>query len=956
LIHLSFFLSGAAALLYEVLWIRQVTLLCGHTALAASAVTAAFMGGLALGAAFGGRAADRLRPGVPLRLYAGLELTVALAAALAKPALAWAGAALLRAGVLDLPTVLQPAAYFFPVFTLLLVPTCLMGATLPLLIRHLSGRVPGGPADAPVAALYGANTLGAVAGAAGAGLLLLPALGMTRTLGAAMALNAAAAGLAWLQWKRDAPHRRRAPARSTPRGSSPVPPRAAGLLFLTGTAAMICQVAWIRCFAVVLGSTIYALTAVLATFLLGLAGGSLAFRALRSRLHPDWGGLAALLAAISAAVFAGLFAFDSIPFVLSRVMVLLRADADALLAAQYLFAGAVMLPPTLLMGAVLPWTLAAWRPEGDRIGAAAGGAYAANTAGAITGAAGAGLLLLPWLDLERSLLSAVWLYAGAAILAGFSKPPAKRAWTIPAAAVLLAAAILLRPSWNRRLFTSGMFVYGPYFAWTGDFSAFKSVLEDDTVVFHKSGRDSTVTVLETRWGERYLRVNGKTDAGEGPDMDTQLLLGFLPSLIHRGRPRSALVVGLGGGLTAGALAADPEMERIDVVEIEPVVGEAARLFSRSNRRVLDDPRVSLHWADARQFLAAPGKRYDIITSEPSNPWIAGVAYLYTQEAFAGARDRLDEGGVYVHWLHSYFMSEDDFRMIARTFCEVFPHSMLLWNSRSDYFLVGSPSPWEIDYQGVVSAFADRPAMRQDLASLGRGFDHPFTFLTQTFAMGGKDLRAYAIGAALHKDDRPTLEFSAPRSLFIRREETIEDSLRSRRTTFVPDGLRGLHIGDREKSLIFSKSARILLDAGILDKAEEAVRRALEFDPLGVRPWTDRGRLLEKQGRPDEALAAYQKAAALDPREPYARLRLGAMLSDLGRPKEAEARLREALALGPRDPETLLELGTLLVLTDREREGRGALRLALEQPIPRSGLRRRLVETLEQADPARPVVE
>ncbi|HBL16687.1 MAG: hypothetical protein A2X36_13995 [Elusimicrobia bacterium GWA2_69_24] len=966
MILFSYFLSGFAALLYEVLWVRLVTLFCGHTALAASAVLSAFMGGLALGSLLGGRLADRRDPGRLLRLYAALEAGVGSAALLTLPALHLVGKFLLWAGILSLPAPVRALSYFLLATAALLLPTALMGATLPLLTRWRSLRETG-RADRPLSLLYGINTLGAVLGAASVGFLLLPALGTLRSMLCGAAASALSAALA-LRAARQEDILLRGPcrsiasgaARSTALTAAPAAPlpgarRAWLLLAVSGAAAMVCEVAWTRAFAVVLGSTVYAFTTVLVAVLLGLAAGSFAFHLLRARRDPSWGGLAVLLALLGASVYAGSYAFDRLPFLLTRLPALLPSAGGSPLLPQFLLTAAVLAVPTALMGAVFPWAVAALSPAREDIGRAAGSCYAANTLGAILGSATAGLILLPALDLERTLLAAVWAYAGASILCVCALPASGRVKAAGSAVLLAACGALaaLRPSWNTRLFTSGMFVYGPYFAKSGmDFRTFRRVLERDQVIFHRSGRNASVTVLENPDGERYLRVNGKTDASDGGDIDTQLLLGYLPLLLHPGAPRDALVVGLGAGLTASALASDPGLGALDVVEIEPVVAEAAGLFARSNRGVLRDPRLRLHSADARQFLAAAaatgGPRWDLIASEPSNPWISGVAYLYTREAFALYRGRLKDGGVFAQWFHAYSMTEEDFRLVVRTFTSVFPHALLLSNGRADYFLLGSNAPWDIDYGLIQRRFAANATLRGDLAHLGEGYDHPFTLLTSTLILSDADLRRFCAGAPVQTDDRPTLEFSAARSIGLLRAKAIADLLRGFKTLPLPEGLRGLSITDKERGLIFNKTARVLLDAGRGDRAEAVVARALSYDPASARAWTSQGRIWELRGRKDHAMASFRKAVALDPREPEARARLGALLERSGRRREALAQLEPARALSPKDPLTGLELARIYASQMRVPEARALLESVLAQPVPRSALRRDLIRLLRSA--------
>jgi len=943
LIQFSFFLSGCAALLYEVLWLRLISLYGGHTAVAASAVLTAFMAGLALGACLGGRLADRVPRSRLPALYGAIELSIGILGLASKPLIAWAGSVLLRSGVVDWQPWTQSLGCFLASAAVLLAPTTLMGATLPVLTRWV-GRDEGRAADRPLSLLYSLNTFGAVVGAAAAGFVLLPGLGVTRTLFIAAGLNAACAAIAFNVPVRDAPPEGRS-ERSTARRDI------LALLFATGASAMVCEVAWTRAFALVLGSTVYAFSVMLTTFLLGLASGSLAFhRVRRRRSAPGAFGLAVLLAGLALSVYAGIHSLAWLPYLFMRLGGFAALRPGLIHPIQFLLCASVMFVPTFLMGAALPWAIAVAAPPREDIGRQTGAYYSANTAGSIAGSALAGLALLPLWGVEPSLLASAWLYGAAAFMALSAsplKPRLKAAGGALLCAALLAASFL-RPSWSPTLQDSGMFIYGPFYGWVSDYRAFIDELSIDRVLFHKSGANATVAVMETQDGSRYMRINGKTDASEGEDMNTQLLLGYMPLLLHPGRPRRALVVGLGSGVTAAALAADKGMGRVDVVEIEPVVAEAARFFGAANRGVLDDPRVHLRFADARQFTASAGEPYDIITSEPSNPWIAGIAQLFTREAFEQASARLSEDGVFCQWFHGYFMSEDDFRLILRTFSKVFPHVLLMSHCQADYFMLGSKKPWAIDYPKIRGAFKDNARLREDLSRLGVGMDHPLAFLAWTYALGDADVRKYCGAGPIHTDDRPTLEFTAPRHFHAKRSLQILESLASFKDSMLPQPIIGLQVGPKEGALLLAVAAQSFLQNGDEAHARKLVAQALASDPGSSRAWAQQGLLHEKADRIPEALRAYRKAVRLDPRYVEARFLLGRCCADHGRLGEALIQLEEALALDPGEPRASVELGILYLVKGRSADAGRVVRTALRRPIIDDKTRKRLLYLLEEA--------
>ncbi|MBI5243347.1 MAG: fused MFS/spermidine synthase [Elusimicrobia bacterium] len=933
IICLSFFLSGFAALIYEILWVRLITLFCGNTTLATSAVLAAFMAGLALGSFFGGRAADRGDLRRLLLIYACLEAAIALSGWLSRPAIRFIGAALLPYGLLSASQGVQSLVYFSTSLLVLILPTSLMGATLPILTRWASVGRAQKEADRPLSLLYGLNTLGAVLGAASAGFIFIPSLGVRRTLLLAAALNSASALMVFLLWRQGRGEETPAPAPEQTPGP-PLPWLPAAALFISGAAAMVCEVAWTRAFAQVIGSSTYAFTIMLAVILTGLAAGSLLFHALRRQKAPGLFGLGLLFGVIALTVRTALPLFNVLPYAVIRLFPIMARGEFSLHAIQILLCASVMAVPTVLMGAVLPWAVASAGPERGRIGAATGTYYSANTLGAIIGSALAGLALVPMLGTEKALVCASWLYAGGAVLAvAFSSEEAGIRSAFAAGTVLLMIeAALLCPSWDPRILSSGMFLYGGMYAEVRGYKGFLKRMLADKVIFYRDGRIATVAVLEGAGEERYLRINGKTDASQGRDIATQTLLGVLPLLMHPQEPRRSLVIGLGSGASAAVLASGAGMEAVDIVEIEPAVSEAAALFAKANRNVLRDPRARVIHADARQFLAAAGLPYDIISSEPSNPWVSGVAGLYTLEAFESARSRLAPDGVFCQWFHSYHMSVDDFRMIMRTFSAVFPHSMLMFNGGTDFFLLGSRKPWSPDYAKIQRIFSTGSPFLRILARARSGFDHPFTFLAATFLLTDAEVHEMSDAARVNFDDLPILEFSAPRSIEHGQAQRISRWIVTLKRSALPEGLRGFKESPKTRSLLYVLQGEACLDAGDTGLAKEALFKAVQADPGSARAQAGLGLLAEALGRDQEAMRRYRSAVALDGRYAAARFLLGALCVKHERLSEAKRQLEKGLELEPGDPTASLNLGIAYLRQGRRAETIRLVQTALAQPI------------------------
>jgi spermidine synthase len=301
------------------------------------------------------------------------------------------------------------------------------------------------------------------------------------------------------------------------------------------------------------------------------------------------------------------------------------------------------------------------------------------------------------------------------------------------------------------------------------------------ILYYRDGPSATVAV-ERSASFVSLLVNGKADASTAPaDMPTQLMLGHLPLLLHA-EPRAILVIGLGSGITAGAVARHP-VQRLDVVEIEPAVIEASRFFREEHGDVLTDPRVRVVVGDARNFLLTTEARYDVITSEPSNPWIGGIASLFSLEFFELARRHLQPGGIMLQWIHAYGLLSEDLRMVVETFRTVFPAVSIWQVSPGDFLLLGRVDPAPLDLSLVKARYQTNRAVRRDLERIGlRGWSG----LLGYFVLGPEDTARYARGAAVNTDDQLALEFSAPRALYLDTHAENGRELRGFRTTDFPE--------------------------------------------------------------------------------------------------------------------------------------------------------------------------
>jgi spermidine synthase len=869
LVAACFFLSGAAGLLYEVVWMRLLGLLFGHTVYAVTTVLAAYMGGLAAGSLLLGRRADRIAR--PLRVYGLLEACIGLYC-LATPLL-FAGADRLY---LKLFTALEPgpatAAALHLAFSIVLlgVPTTLMGMTLPLLSRAVVERA--SLAGARVGALYAINTWGAVVGVTGAGFFLLPAIGIQATVWLGVALNAAVA-LAAVAVDRSAPAGAVAPGPAPAPAERPAPdgaslPRPATTIALvaigvSGAASMAYEIAWTRALSLVLGSSTYAFSAMLATFLVGLALGALLVARVLRRRAVGLLGFGAVEVAVSIVVVLMLPLFGELPELFLRFVAVTGLSHGSAVLAQFTGSFLVMILPTLLIGATFPLVVAALTTALGTVGKDVGRVYGANTVGTIVGSAGAGFFLVPLVGIQNTVIAAAAanLAAGVAVL--LAAPGGRRIRPAAAAAVAAFAALaLLLPRWDRKLMASGVSVYAQsYLRPGGGTGGLQDALGQRQLLFYEEGINTTVSV--TRTGEQLrLAVNGKIDGGNGTDMATQILAAHVPAVLAP-HARRALVIGLGTGVTAGSLA-QHGLDAVDVAELEPAMIEAARFFEAENHGVLRDPRVRIVAGDGRHILAAAPTPYDIIVSEPSNPWIAGVANLFTREFYEAARDHLSERGVMIQWVQGYQIFPREMKMVVRTFQSVFPHATMWRGSRSDFVLVASREPVELDLDVVRRRIAESPGIREDFARLRMEPDD----LLQRFLLSAEDAARFAEGAPLNTDDLPLLEFGAPQALYAFTALAENDQLlRSFRRTAWP-AVRGVTTAELDRPERLVERARAAWLRGNQDDTREWLARIAP--DAGSRPVRlERARLLFALARLPEAADAFEALLARFPGDPAA---------------------------------------------------------------------------------------
>jgi spermidine synthase len=658
--------SGCAALIYEIVWFQLLQLVIGSSAASLGVLLGTFMGGMCLGSLLLPRFVSALQH--PLRVYALLELGIGAMGLVVLGAVPLLGGLYTSSAAGGFTGILLRA---FVCGVCLLPPTILMGATLPAIARWVEATPAG---ISWLGFFYGSNIAGAVFGCLLAGFYLLRVHDMATATYVAIGINVAVAGMAFLLMKRAAYQ----PAATAQ--SCDLPPRAEGVravyvaIALSGLSALGAEVVWTRLLSLMLGASVYTFSIILAVFLMGLgfgsSGGSILARTARPRLVLAWCQLLLTLTiAWTAFMLAdGLPRWPINPSLSPSPWITFQVDLFRSMIAVF--------PPALLWGASFPLAIAALLARGEDAGRVVGRAYAANTVGAIIGAVIFAIAVIPSAGTRHAQqllmaiagLSAIVLFASLV----WRRAPIENAtnetvWHIGSpSGVFAAAALVLAIVLGSRVpkVPDGLVAYGRFLP---------TYTTEPNYLYVGEGMNSSIVVSELANGVRNFHVAGKIEASSEPqDMRLQRMLGHISALLHP-RPKSVLVVGFGAGVTAGSFVLHPEVERIVICEIEPLIPEVvSQYFKNENYDVVHDPRVEIVYDDARHFILTTKEKFDVITSDPIHPWVKGAATLYTKEYFDLVKKHLNPGGIVTQWVPLYESHLDVVKSEFATFFNVFP--------------------------------------------------------------------------------------------------------------------------------------------------------------------------------------------------------------------------------------------------------------------------------------------
>jgi spermidine synthase len=992
LVLFCFFFSGIAGLVYQILWLRMIDKVIGSAPFAVATVLSVFMGGLALGSWLAGKYIDRIisRRNL-LTLYGKVELAIGIYGLLfpffiymAKPIYVLAYNALFT------HFLLYRIFAFFGCSFLLVVPTTLMGVTLPVLCRFYVENL--GHIGARTGRLYGINTIGGAAGAVLCGFFLIAKFGVWGSLGTAVGINVLI-GLLCIAMARGDKTLISEPMEHVkdsikPKGTIeqkepihtefvPVDDKliitlALWIFGISGFCSMAYEVFWTRLLGLIIGPTTYSFSLVVSTFIVGLAIGNIIFGRLADRVKETFRLLVITQAcAACLALLVSQFLGNS-QFFFSKLIYTFQGNFEGKILVQSIVMFFVLVGPTIFLGATFPLVNRIYARSLPNLGKSVGTAYAMNTLGAILGSFTAGFIFIPLLGKENGLrvVAGLQVFTSLLALTYLILKTGERLRAAVTGFITLSMGLLLLinfPSWNHNILARGWYhqfkSFEKYFnttswfdaVWKGTSKFAKHVANID-VVFYGDGIGGFTTVVKwfsTTGRTNYTLLNsGKGDASSHGDRLTQALSAHIPLLFHP-NPEKVMVIGLASGMTAGEALNYP-VKQLDVLEINDQVIKAAEFFNPWNNNCLTNPKTRIIVQDGRNHLELTKEKYDVIISEPSNPWMAGLANLFTMDYFKTVKGRLSENGIFIQWFYSYEMDWSTFAMVGRTFAEVFPDGLLMKTLSSDFLLVGFSGKKDLDLK-----VADK-----NMAYAGKSKNVTIRDPRVIFNLiVSEDLKGFFGPGPFHTDNWPRLEFAAPKNLD-RMDNSIEQEIKKRSRL----SIETKEIVESNKNIDLSLDRLELMTADIssppfnefdLNKATQSQIKRYQnilkeycsdedVENYGIFPGADLqkqcaqfqafkiqdrlasghessnayyylSRAFKVTGNTQEEINALQKAISLDPAFYDAYMELGIIFEAQGKPEEASRQFTEVLRLKPDSPEAYNNIGNIMAMQGKAAE-------------------------------------
>ncbi|MFO7810786.1 MAG: fused MFS/spermidine synthase [Candidatus Delongbacteria bacterium] len=781
------FFSGAYSLIYQIAWVRFLTLLLGSTTMGITTVVASFMSGLALGSWLASKYLINKKR--PLKVYALLELIIAVSAFISPLLFRWEFSTLpvilQKIGDANMSIVILRVLFSA---TIMLVPTICMGAALPVIGKYLQKY--SNLAERRITIIYGLNTIGACVGCMLSGYVLLRHIGLINTIYVTASANALLPIVILLLLKyseraekdyKPAKHNKK--QRSEQKTAVPqvfLTPVSRNMILVVGTivgfAGLSSELIWTRLIVLTVGGSIYAYSTILAVYLffygVGAAVGGASLKLISRKAGKRVFEISrsvyfTIVMLIPVAITASIAVANFLPdFYIRNFSIERSSSASGIFVNQLLPAVLLMSLPTLLLGLFFSYALYMMKQGTDKPASNTSYLYAWNTVGAIAGSVTVAFWLIPYLGMDHALRYTSTIIIAGGLLSAFLMS-AKKLLIIKITGVLsLGIVWFVIPEIDKMAITSGAGIYTDKFQKDekikeeGVASITGKVLE---MLYYKDGFTATINVTRFRGTNKLsIKTNGKPDGSSHGDMPTQKLSGHFPALFHPD-PRSACVIGYGTGTTIGSLAMHPDIE-VDAIEIEPAMVEGAKLLSAYNNRPLERENVELHLTDGRLHLQRSFGKYDLIISEPSNPWLSGVSDLFTEDFYELASDAMTPDGVFGQWIQMYSLRPEGLQLVLRSFQEVFPNTyVIILKPGIDLMMIGCKSDKIPDFENMKKRIT-HPEIAKDIAGPEVNVKSIYDLFSR-LVFGPEQTRGFAGDGPVNTDIRPILSYMAPLSLF-----------------------------------------------------------------------------------------------------------------------------------------------------------------------------------------------
>lgn len=773
-------MSGSAGLIYEVIWKDLLTNLLGSSSVAVTIILASFMIGLASGSLIIGKKADSWSLKKIAKFYIFIEIVIG-AYALALPSFMKYIEQFYIISYDFIPNILWSSILLKSTFSMiiLLIPTFMMGTTLPLISKYLSKSLDDYSKN--VSLLYGLNTFGAIIGTLIAGFYLLENYGISGATYFSATLNFTVAFCFYLFYKNSKLKEHSVNTKDKKEKKKKSFDEFSALLLISytisGVASMFYQVSWTRSLSLIIGTSTYAFTAMLATFLLGIAIGSLIYRYLpknisKTKLYIFFQGVIVVSILLTTSLI------DDLPFYFLTLIKDYFENWIDINYIRFLLTTLIMIIPTIAMGTLFPIVCDIVASKNKKLTHTVGKTYAYNSFGATIGAILAGLAVLPLIGIQNSIYVGAFLNILSLIIVSLQTNEIKKIFKISllfSSLIFFLLTILISDKWNPKIMSSGVYIYADnYLNVSNNLSdigvsnkdIWEATMNNYELMYYKDGITDTVAVMKNMEGIISLMVNGKVDASAKSEFDvaTQIMIGQLPLLMHK-NPQDVFLIGYASGITAGSILSHP-IKNLDAAEISSSIVEASKLFNKYNNNALYDERLNLQVKDARHMLMTSKKEYDVIVSQPSNPWIKGQSSLFSYDWYKIVNNHLKDDGIFMQWIPAYSISEQNLKIIINTLDKSFK-TLTLWSSSvpGDLIILATKkSNYKISYTNVQKR-ASFPNVNKQLVKIGL---NPETLLRDLFLKSNKEINTYLgnehKNLPINTDDKLITEYTAPKNM------------------------------------------------------------------------------------------------------------------------------------------------------------------------------------------------